>query len=156
MTNNKHPETSQVSEQLTSGGHPHARSSLGLGTDAAIAAAIVLFEVASADPAFNKFSRGMVHSALQRLFGLSEVSADAVINEAKNHLRNMRGSSSEALLLRDALDPITKRELAQTMDNIIRSNGVVEGVEVYLRQRFRMILGLPETPFDWDGAPPTE
>jgi len=124
-----------------------------LGTDVAIAAAVVLLEIAAADQAFNKFSRSMVFTCVKDLFNLSEQSANAVVNEAKNHLRNMRGSSSEAFLLRDVLDPTTKRALADVMDNIIRSDGNVEGIEIYLRQRFRSILGLPEKPLFTEQPP---
>jgi hypothetical protein len=58
----------------------------------------------------------------------------------------MRSSSTDASMLKDILDPATKRAVANLIDSLIRCNGVVDTMEVYLRQRFRSLLGLPEEP----------
>jgi hypothetical protein len=63
---------------------------------------------------------------------------------AKAQLSSMRSSSAQAEALRDALDPASKRAIAQVIDNLIRCNGVVDSVEIYLRKRFREILGITE------------
>jgi hypothetical protein len=49
-------------------------------------------------------------------------------------------------MLKDHLDPATKRAVANTIDTLIKCNGVVDSMEIYLRHRFRMLLGLPEEP----------
>jgi hypothetical protein len=49
-------------------------------------------------------------------------------------------------MLRDILDPASKKQVANLIDTLIRCNGVVDSMEVYLRQRFRSLLGLPDEP----------
>ena len=110
----------------------------------ALAAAIVLFEIASSDHVVDKFERTVILNGLKGLFKLSDETALGLMNQAKARLGSMRSSSSEAELLRDSLDQASKRAIAQVMDNLIRCNGVVDGIEIYLRKRFRDILGIPE------------
>jgi len=110
----------------------------------ALAAAVVLIEIASSDHVVDKFERTVIINGLKGLFRVSDETANGLMNRAKAQLSSMRGSSSAAEVLRDSLDVATKRAIAQVIDNLIRCNGVVDGVEVYLRKRFRDILGLTE------------
>jgi len=110
----------------------------------ALAAAMVLLEIASSDHVVDKFERTVIHNGLKGLFKLSDETASGLMNRAKAQLSSMRGSSSSAEILRDSLDAASKRAIAQVIDNLIRCNGVVDGVEIYLRKRFRDILGIPE------------
>ncbi len=112
--------------------------------DIALAAAIVLIEIASSDNVVDKFERTSIINGLKSLFRVSDETANGLMNRAKAQLASMRGSSSAAEILRDSLDLPTKRAIAQLIDNLIRCNGVVDGIEVYLRKRFRDILGLSE------------
>ncbi len=112
--------------------------------DIALAAAIVLIEIASSDHVVDKFERTIIINGLKSLFRVSDETANGLMNRAKAQLASMRGSSSAAEILRDSLDLPTKRAIAQVIDNLIRCNGVVDGIEVYLRKRFRDILGLSE------------
>ena len=110
----------------------------------ALAAAMVLLEIASSDHVVDKFERTVIHNGLKGLFKLSDETATGLINRAKAQLSSMRGSSASAEILRDSLDSATKRAVAQVMDNLIRCNGVVYGIEIYLRKRFRDILGVSD------------
>lgn len=110
----------------------------------ALAAAVVLIEIASSDHVVDKFERTVIINGLKSLFRVSDETANGLMNRAKAQLASMRGSSSAAEILRDSLDMPTKRAIAQVIDNLIRCNGVVDGIEVYLRKRFRDILGLSE------------
>ena len=110
----------------------------------ALAAAVVLIEIASSDHVVDKFERTVIINGLKSLFRVSDETANGLMNRAKAQLASMRGSSSAAEVLRDTLDMPTKRAIAQVIDNLIRCNGVVDGIEVYLRKRFRDILGLSE------------
>jgi hypothetical protein len=38
--------------------------------------------------------------------------------------------------------------MASIIDNLIRCNGMVDGMELYLRKRFRDLLGLPDAPLN--------
>ena len=110
----------------------------------ALAAAVVLIEIASSDHVIDKFERTVIINGLKSLFRVSDENANGLMNRAKAQLSSMRGSSSAAEILRDSLDMPSKRAIAQVIDNLIRCNGVVDGIEVYLRKRFRDILGLSE------------
>jgi len=110
----------------------------------ALAAAIVLTEIASSDHVVDKFERVVIHNGLKSLFKLTDEATIGLMARAKSQLSSMRSSSAHAEALRDALDPASKQAIAHVIDNLIRCNGVVDSVEVYLRKRFREILGIPE------------
>ena len=110
----------------------------------ALATSMVLLEIASSDQVVDKFERVVILNGLKGLYKLSDEAANGLLSRAKAQLSSMRGSSASAELLRDALDSATKRALAQVIDNLIRCNGVVDGMEIYLRKRFRTILGIPD------------
>jgi uncharacterized tellurite resistance protein B-like protein len=112
--------------------------------EVALAAALVLIEIASSDHVVDKFERTVIINGLKSLFRVSDETANGLMSRAKAQLSSMRGSSSAAEVLRDSLDMPSKRAIAQVIDNLIRCNGVVDGIEVYLRKRFRDILGLSE------------
>jgi len=116
-----------------------------------LATAIVLLEIASSDNQVDRFEQSVIHHGLKALFEISDQTAAGVVAKARAHLTNMRSSSSEASVLREILDPGTKRQMASIMDNLIRCNGVVDGMELYLRKRFRDLIGLPDEPL----APPS-
>lgn len=108
----------------------------------ALATAMVLVEIASSDHVVDKFERTVILNGLKGLFKLSDEAANGLLTRAKAQLSSMRGSSASAEILRDALDSASKRALAQIIDNLIRCNGTVDGIEIYLRKRFRDILGI--------------
>lgn len=108
----------------------------------ALATAIVLIEVASSDHVIDKFERTVIMNGLKSLFRLSDETAARLMNQAKSNLGSMHSSSSSAELLRDSLDMGTKRAIAQVIDNLIRCNNVVDNMEIYLRKKFRDILGV--------------
>jgi uncharacterized tellurite resistance protein B-like protein len=103
----------------------------------ALAAAVVLIEIASSDHVIDKFERTVIINGLKSLFRVSDENANGLMTMAKAQLSSMRGSSSAAEILRDSLDMPSKRAIAQVIDNLIRCNGVVDGIEVYLRKRKR-------------------
>lgn len=109
-----------------------------------LATAIILMEIASSDSQVDKFEQSVIHHGLKTLFDISDETAAGVVARARAHLGNMGSSSTYASLLKDTLDPGTKRSMASIMDNLIRCNGVVDGMEIYLRRRFRDLLGLPD------------
>ena len=114
--------------------------------DLTLATAIVLLEIASSDSSVDKFEQSVIHHGLKALFKISDETTANVIVMAKAQLTNMRSSSTEASMLRDVLDPVSKRTMASIIDNLIKCNGVVDGMEIYLRRRFRDLLGIPDEP----------
>jgi len=105
---------------------------------------MVLLEVASSDHVVDKFERVVILNGLKSLFRVSDETDSGLMSRAKAQLSSMRGASTAAELLRDSLDMPSKRAIAQVIDNLIRCNGVVDHMEVYLRKRFRDILGVAE------------
>ena len=109
-----------------------------------LATAVVLLEVAVTDLPLDKFERSIIHSGLKTLFDVSDEVANTMIQTAKNHLNNMRGSSAEIALLKQALNPVSRKAVAKLIDDLVNSHGGPEGFEIYLRKRFRLALGLPD------------
>jgi uncharacterized tellurite resistance protein B-like protein len=119
-------------------GRPRSKDEVSYATT------MMLMEVALCDHTIDRFEKTVIHNGLKGLFKLSDEAATNLMNRAKANLSSMRGSSEHVEMLRDSLDVHAKRAVAQIMDNLIRCNGVVTGGEVYLRKRFREILGVPE------------
>jgi len=114
--------------------------------DVQLATAMILVEVASSDHTIDRFEKSVIHNSLKAIFRISDESAAGLFAKARSALSSMRSSSAEASMLKDVLDHGTKRAVANTIDTLIRCNGVVDTMEVYLRQRFRSLLGLPDEP----------
>lgn len=123
-----------------------AKSKGSQGVDIPVATAIVLLEIASSDNVIDRFEKSVIHNGLKSIFKISDQTAISVVQKARNALSSMRSSSTDASMLKDILDPATKRAVANLIDSLIRCNGVVDTMEVYLRQRFRSLLGLPDEP----------
>jgi uncharacterized tellurite resistance protein B-like protein len=116
------------------------------GMDVPLATAIVLIEVASSDHIVDRFEKSVIHNGLKAIFRISDQQTTALMAKAKTALGSMRSSSAEASMLKDVLDPASKKQVANLIDTLIRCNGVVDSMEIYLRQRFRALLGLPDEP----------
>jgi uncharacterized tellurite resistance protein B-like protein len=114
--------------------------------DVQLATAMILVEVASSDHMIDRFEKSVIHMGLKSIFRISDENAAGLLAKARSALSSMRSSSAEASMLKDHLDLPTKRAIANTIDTLIRCNGVVDTMEVYLRQRFRALLGLPDEP----------
>jgi uncharacterized tellurite resistance protein B-like protein len=116
------------------------------GIDVPLATAIILLEVASSDHVVDKFEKSVIQNGIKSIFNISDQAVNNLLIKARTHLSSMRSSSAEATQLKDILDPTTKKAIAQLIDTLIRCNGVVDSMEVYLRKRFRSILGLADEP----------
>ena len=116
------------------------------GIDVRLATAIILLEVASSDHIVDRFEKSVIQNGLKSIFKISDQGVNNLLLKARTHLSSMRSSSAEASQLKDILDPATKRAVANLIDTLIRCNGVVDSMEVYLRKRFRSMLGLDDTP----------
>ncbi|MFO0416760.1 MAG: TerB family tellurite resistance protein, partial [Pseudomonadota bacterium] len=101
--------------------------------DIPLATAIVLLEVASSDHMVDRFEKSVIHNGLKSIFKISDQKAQALLAQAKTAMSSMRSSSAEASMLKEMLDPASKRAVAALIDSLIRCNGVVDTMEVYLR-----------------------
>jgi len=114
--------------------------------DVQLATAMILVEVASSDHIIDRFEKSVIHNSLKAMFRISDENAAGLLAKSRSALSSMRSSSAEASMLKDHLDASTKQAVANTIDTLIRCNGVVDTMEVYLRNRFRSLLGLPDVP----------
>jgi uncharacterized tellurite resistance protein B-like protein len=133
-----------VVEQMRVLGDPKRRGPKQI--DIQLATAMILVEVASSDHMIDRFEKSVIHNGLKAIFRISDESAVGLLAKARSALGSMRSTSEEASMLKEHLDGSTKRAIANTIDTLIRCNGVVDSVEVYLRHRFRTLLGLPDEP----------
>ncbi len=144
--NNPKPAPLPADSILESIKNLQARGKANKNVDIPLATAIVLLEVASSDHMVDRFEKSVIHNGLKSLFRISDQKANQLLTQARTALGSMRSSSAEASMLKETLDPASKRAVANLIDSLIRCNGVVDTMEVYLRQRFRSLLGLPDEP----------
>lgn len=115
-----------------------------LPQEAALGAAVVLLEIAASDSKVTTHEVNIVRNGISALFGATEQEATALMAQASSTLQGLRGSTSYAEMLKSYLDPSMKEGMAQLMDSVINSDGKVDGFEIYLRNRFRLVLGISE------------
>jgi uncharacterized tellurite resistance protein B-like protein len=149
--NDQYPKKDQALSHLSSEGLLEQMKALqnrakNKNVDIPLATAIVLLEIASSDHMVDKFEKSVIHNGLKSIFRISDQAASGLLVQAKGALASMRSSSAEASILKEMLDPASKKAVANLIDSLIRCNGVVDSMEVYLRQRFRALLGLPDEP----------
>ena len=143
-TNNTSPSAAALDSLLSRMQATKEKAPTRSKEEISFATALVLMEIASCDFTVDRFEKNVIHNGLKGLFKLSDEAANNLMSRAKGHLSSMRGSSAHAEALRDSLDLSSKQAVAQIIDNLIRCNGVVTGSEVYLRKRFRDLMGIPE------------
>lgn len=122
-------------KKLTSGSTVHAPEEIILAT------AIVLLEIASLDDKVDKLEAALIQSGLSSLFNVSQLEIANIILQAKNHLGNLRGSSAEIQILKETLDPISRREVLKLVNDLVNIHGAPEGFEIYLRNQVHQALG---------------
>ena len=144
MSNHTKPNGASVSpapslltsvKRLTTGSTVHAPEEIILAT------AIVLLEIASLDDKVDKFEGALIQSGLSSLFNASQAEVANIILQAKNHLGNLRGSSAEIQILKESLDPISRREVLKLVNDLTNIHGAPEGFEIYLRNRVQQAFG---------------
>jgi uncharacterized tellurite resistance protein B-like protein len=106
-----------------------------------LATAVVLLEIASLDDRIDKFEISLIQAGLGSLFSTSPEEIAHIIQQAKNHLGNLRGSSAEIQVLKDSLDPISRREVLKLVHDLTHLHGAPEGFEIYLKNRVQQALG---------------
>ena len=144
MSNNNSSSSAALSA-LLSRMHSEKQNGPARNTEeVSFATAMMLREIASCDHTVERFEKNVIHMGLKGLFKLSDEAANNLMSRAKANLSSMRGSSEHVGILKNSLDEGTKRAVAQIMDNLIRCDGVVTSGEIYLRKRFRELLGIQE------------
>ena len=116
--------------------------------DLELALTVLLVELASCDEKFQPEEYHLIATGLKRIFGTTKEQVQALVNQATQTLRNLRGTSQFGSLLKENLDEETKTAIMEIIDEVIHADGVVEGFELYFRHKIAGFLGikLPANP----------
>lgn len=109
-----------------------------------VALTVLLVDLASCDQNFDPEEYTMIQQGLTRIFGTSKDQVSALVNQANTALSNLRGSSSYLKLLNENLSSDEKKAVLCIIDQVIGADGVEDGFEVYLRTKFKDMLGISE------------
>jgi uncharacterized tellurite resistance protein B-like protein len=110
--------------------------------DLELALTTVLVDLAASDQNFQQQEYHMITVGLQSLFGTAKTEITGLVNQAVSNLKNLRGTTSSAKLLRENLNDEQKKLALQSFDAVMETDGVEDGFEVYLRTKFVDILGI--------------
>ena len=112
------------------------------------ALAVLLVDLASCDQNFEPPEYHIIQNGMRRVFGTTKDQVSALINQANQTLKNLRGSGRFATQLKDALTLEQRQIIMQVIEDVIAADGKEDGFETYLRAKFSDLLGLgkPTTP----------
>ncbi len=110
--------------------------------DLELALTVLLVDLASCDDKFQPEEYHMIANGLRRLFGTSKHQVQALVNQSTQVLRNLRGTSTFATLLKDNLSEEERFAIMEVIEDMINADGVVDGFEVYLRHKISSLLGV--------------
>lgn len=119
-----------------------------------LAVTVIMVDIANSDQDFCANEYAIIQNSMRRLFNTDKTRVMKLVAEAKQLIANMRGATSYRELLRDALDDQQKHAVLECVRDLIDADGSQDGFEVYLKQRLRATLGLPES--DDDKADPKD
>jgi uncharacterized tellurite resistance protein B-like protein len=108
--------------------------------DIELATAVLLVELASCDENFEPREFQTIVGGIQRIFGTKADEIRKLIHEAKLAIANMRGTDKFAELLRDNLQAEQKKLIFDVIDEVIRSDGIEDDYEVFLRNKFTRLI----------------
>jgi uncharacterized tellurite resistance protein B-like protein len=111
-----------------------------------LALTVLLVDLAACDENFQPEEYQVIANGLRRLFGTTKEQVQALVNQATQVLRNLRGTSHFGTLLKDNLSEEQRYAIMETVEDIINADGVVEGFEIYLKHKITDLLGLPKQP----------
>ena len=107
-----------------------------------LAVAILLVDLASIDQNFDMEEFSVIRDGLNRIFGTTGDEVSKLVNQATLVLRNLRGTSKFAEVLRDSLSNEDKKEIINLIDQVIAADSKMDDYEVYLKHKFADLLGL--------------
>ena len=111
--------------------------------DLEVALAVIMVDLASCDGEFDQSEYGTIVSGMMRVFGTAKDDIRGLVNQAQTVLQGMRGTTTQAAILKQNLSHDEKIAVMGAIDDLIASDGVEDGFETYLRARTADQLGLP-------------
>ncbi len=112
--------------------------------DIHLAAVVILVDLASTDSNFDSREYMTICVGMQRLFGISQTAVSKLISQANQILASMRGVDRFATLLKEQIDVEKRKQIMQVIDNVIAADGHEDDFEIYLKHKFKFLLGLEE------------
>ena len=110
--------------------------------DLEVALAVLLVDLASCDQVFNPKEYNVISLGLRRLFGCTKEQVTALVNQATQIISGLRGTQQFAEVLRDSLSAEDKQIILEIIDEIILADGKEDGFEIFLREKFKSVLGI--------------
>jgi uncharacterized tellurite resistance protein B-like protein len=104
---------------------------------------VLLVDLASCDQNFDMREYTLIQNGLKRVFGTTKDEVSALVNEANNTLKNLRGSSRFAVQLKDQLGLDQRIAIMEVVNDVIGADGVEDGFETYLKHKFTELLDIP-------------
>jgi uncharacterized tellurite resistance protein B-like protein len=111
--------------------------------DLELAMTVLLVDLAACDQHFDIQEYNIIQNGLRRVFGTSKAEVTALINQANQTLKNLRGSGRFASMLKENLDQTQRAAVMEVIEDVISADGVEDGFEIYLRHKFADLLGIP-------------
>jgi uncharacterized tellurite resistance protein B-like protein len=113
-------------------------------SDLELAVTVLLVDLASVDQNFDQSEYNIIIHGLMRMFGTAKHQGQVLVNQAQNVLRSMRGVQRFGDLLKENLSMDERRAVMEIIDDVINADGEVDGYEVFLRNKFKNLLGVQD------------
>ena len=113
-----------------------------------LALAVLLVDLASVDQNFDMREYNTIAAGLARIFGTNLHEVQSLVNQANLVLKNLRGTSRFAELLRDNLSVEERQDVMKIIDEVISADGIEDGFETYLRHKFSDLLQVKIEPLN--------
>ncbi|RMD86622.1 MAG: hypothetical protein D6808_02930 [Candidatus Dadabacteria bacterium] len=113
--------------------------------DLEFAAAVLLVDLASIDQNFDMVEYQAIVNGLNRIFGTTHEEVQEMVNRANRVLKQLRGTSRFGELLRKNLPETERKAIMDLINEVIMADGKEDGYEIYLREKFKEMLGLSKT-----------
>ncbi|MFM1848226.1 MAG: hypothetical protein RL417_1700 [Pseudomonadota bacterium] len=112
--------------------------------DLHLAVVVLLVDLASTDSNFDSREFLTICVGMQRLFGISQPQVTKLISQANQIIASMRGVDRFATLLKEQVDEETRKQIMEIIHNVIAADGHEDDFEIYLKHKFKFLLGLEE------------
>lgn len=120
----------------------NAKSAKILENESKLALTVILVELAGSDQNFDLQEYDAICMGLKRVFNIDRQEVQNLVNQANTVLAGLRGTTGFAEKLAKNLDADQKKVIIEVIDDLINTDGKVDGFEIYLKQKFIRIIGL--------------
>lgn len=105
-----------------------------------LALTVLLVDVAACDDGIDPREQEVITKGLMRMFGTGQSQVNRLITQAKNTLKNLRGISRFAELLKSELSLEERENILEIIEDVINADGEVDGFETYFKHKIAKLL----------------